>query len=352
MRIVCFTAIVVALVRTSAPTERHFETVTIADGVYAFIAETDRLDFVDGNSTLIVGRDSALVVDTNDSPESARAVLVEVRRLTDKPVRFVVTTHWHYDHWLGNQVYADAYPGAVFIAHAETDRVLGTWGAYFPERLRRTLPASQERLERQLATGKDGDRQLTPFERRLAQDQLASLPATQRMLAEIHIVRPTTLFTDRIVLNLGSRDVEVLHLGRGNTPGDAVIWMPRERVLLTGDLLVAPTPFGLNSFPASWLTVLRRLATFNAAVIVPGHGPVQRDSRYLEQVTELLAFVVDGVRQATREAKTLEETRQAVGLDSFRMRFAGENEVRSYMFDTFWTRPIIERAWREARGEF
>lgn len=331
---------------------RDFTVETVADGIHVFVAR-DRLDEVDGNSTLIVGRDAALVVDTNTSPAAARAVLAEVRRLTTKPVRYVVNTHWHYDHLHGNQVYEEAFPGVAFIAHEETARIGRTTVAGFVERIQPRLPEMRARLRQRAETGRDADgKTLSAIERDLAGAQLARFDEQERRVAEVRYVAPTVLFRDRLAIDLGERTVEVLHLGRGNTPGDAVVHVPSTRTVVTGDLVVAPTPFGINSFPPDWIDAMRRLLAIDAAVLVPGHGPVMRDARYVHQVIELLEFTVARAQDAVNRGLTLEETRAAVDFAEFRRRFAGDNPRNLYFFDTFWVAPAVERAWRQLRAEF
>jgi glyoxylase-like metal-dependent hydrolase (beta-lactamase superfamily II) len=291
----------------------------IGKGVYALIA-AERTDDVDGNSTLIVGDRAAVIVDTHWSPWSARTALAEVRKLTSTPVRYIVNTHWHYDHLLGNQVYLDAFPGAQVVAHRETARIIDTWASGFPRRMTaiREKATSQEVRER------------------------LSTP----------IVGPSILVESRLRIDLGGRVVDLLHLGRGNTPGDLVVHVPDAGIAITGDLLVWPVPFAINSFPAAWIDTLVNVERLGARVLVPGHGPVQRDSRYLEQVKELLRHTVTETRSAVRRQLTLEETRAAVSFDRFRPRFAGDDSRRLKMFVDFWEGPAVERAWREARGEY
>lgn len=291
----------------------------IDSGVYALIAG-ERSDDVDGNSTLIVGSTTAMIVDTHWSPQSARTAFGLVRGLTDKPVRFVVNTHWHYDHLLGNQVYLDAFPGAQVIAHRETARVICTWAAKFPNRMTviresATSPEIRERL---------------------------STPITE----------PAVIVDQQLQLDLGQRRVDVLHLGRGNTPGDLVVHVPDARVVAAGDLVVSPVPFAINSFPAAWIETLRKLERLGARALVPGHGPVQRDTVYLKQVLELLEYTVSQARDAVDRQRTLEQARAEISFDRFRSAFAGSDPRRIKMFRQFWEVPAVERAWREARAEF
>jgi hypothetical protein len=97
-----------------------YRTVKVADGIYAFITPEERSGFQSGNSVAIIGDDGVLVYDTGNIPSSARRQIAELRKLTDKPVRFVVNSHWHPDHNLGNAEYHSAFPSATFIGTSAT----------------------------------------------------------------------------------------------------------------------------------------------------------------------------------------------------------------------------------------
>src|SRR5262245_23933199 len=107
----------------------NFEVQKIADGVYAAIRKEPPGLMFNANSVFIINDDDVIVVDTNITPASAREVMAELKKLTNKPVKYVINTHWHDDHIIGNQVYREAYPGVEFIAHASTIDDLPTIGA-------------------------------------------------------------------------------------------------------------------------------------------------------------------------------------------------------------------------------
>src|SRR3712207_1660307 len=115
-------AIAVFLLTCSAASAQaqKFEVSKIADGVYGVIFSEPRMDPVESNSLVVVGDDGVLVLDANRTPAGARSVIAEIRKLTDKPVRYVVNSHWHDDHVFGNQSYKEAFPGVEFVAHRNT----------------------------------------------------------------------------------------------------------------------------------------------------------------------------------------------------------------------------------------
>lgn len=170
-------------------------------------------------------------------------------------------------------------------------------------------------------------------------------------MAAIHNTPPDLTFEEKLVLHRGERTIEILWLGRGNTRGDTVVFLPRERIAATGDLFVQPIPFGFGSYYEEWAATLARLDALGADVLVPGHGFVQRDRDSLRQVEALLTALVDAVKREVAAGATLEETQQRVTLADWKAKFAGADATRQRGFDAFFVQPAVVRAWRQARGE-
>lgn len=344
---------------TSAPPPAYagpgFTRTELAPGVHAFVFDNPRGDAanVDGTSVAIINDRDVVVVDAQWTPATTRRVVAELRRLTDKPVRYVITTHWHGDHWFGNQAWAEAYPGAEFITHENTARDMETEEiADLTRNGSAPIDEAVANIERVLASGRrgNGDTLAAADRARLAR-QAAAFRWAKPAYAEIRPVRPTITIADSLVLRRGARTIVVRHLGPGNTRGDLSVWLPAERVLVTGDLLVNPAPYAFGSFLGDWVATLRTLRALPAEVIVPGHGAIQRDWRYLDLVVELLEHTRTQARAAVARGLDLEATRRAVDLGAFRARFAQGDDATGRAFDAFFAAPAVERAWREARGE-
>ena len=330
-----------------------FTLAKVAEGVYVTVFPDPEGAGLNGNAVIIVNDADVLVVDTQDTPATTRAVIREIRRITRKPVRYVVNTHWHGDHHFGNQEYAAAYPGVEFIGHPATreDIVkeeipgLATW-------IKTGLPGEITSLEQRLASGKTSTGlPLSVAQRASLDTAITNYRWLLKELGTVRMVLPTLTVADSLVLYRGSRTIEIRYLGRGNTRGDLTVYLPRERILAVGDLLVHPMPYGSESFPSDWVKVLERLREIPADAIIPGHGAVQHDRVYLDQVKALLESVIAQVGRAVANGLDLEATRTAVNLDSLRMRFTGGDPNLQRVFDANFTVPEIERAWKEARGE-
>ncbi|MBK7831702.1 MAG: MBL fold metallo-hydrolase [Gemmatimonadetes bacterium] len=327
----------------------------VAPGVLAFVFDNPLGDAanVDGTAVAIINETDVVVVDAQWTPATARRVIAELRTLTRKPVRYVITTHWHGDHWFGNQAYAEAYPGVEFVAHTNTAIDLETGEIADLEKSKgEAIDGAIRGLEQALASGKRRSGQpLTPADRDRLTRQIDAFRWALPAFAEIRPVRPTVTIADSLVLHRGARTIVVRYLGRGNTRGDLSVWLPNERVLVTGDLLVHPAPYAFGSFLGDWVATLGALRALPAAVIVPGHGAIQRDWRYLDLLVELLESTRAQARY--RRGQGARPRGDTAGGGSCRVqgRFAQGDEAVGRAFDAFFIAPAVERAWREARGE-
>ena len=333
----------------------QFSRTEVAPGVFAFVFDNPLGDAagVDGTAVVIINPSDVVVVDAQWSPTTARRVIAEIRKLTPNPVRYVVNTHWHGDHWFGNQAYREAWPNVEFVAHVNTVIDLEAKELAGFEKFRKTdLPAMIADFEKRYAGGvrRDG-KPYTSADSAAGRKQIAALKWAGPVINEVTPVRPTLTITDSLVLTRGDRKIVVRFLGRGNTRGDLSVWLPAERVLVTGDLLVNPAPYSFGSYLGEWTKTLGSMRALPAAVIIPGHGAIQRDWTYFDMFVELLNSTLTQARDAVAKGLDLEATRKVVDLSSFRERFTRGDVAIGRSFDAFFIAPAVERAWLEARGE-
>jgi glyoxylase-like metal-dependent hydrolase (beta-lactamase superfamily II) len=170
-------------------------------------------------------------------------------------------------------------------------------------------------------------------------------------LPNLHPVVPNVTFDNALTLYRGSREIRLLHFGRANTRGDTVVYLPKEKVVASGDMIVSPVPYAHGSYMTDWIAANKKLAALDADVIVPGHGRVQRDKSYLTLETELIESLVRQVRGSAERGLSLEETRQALDLRSFKDKMTGGDKQRASDFDNYFVAPASARAYKEAKGE-
>ena len=216
---------------------------------------------VGSNAAVIINDDDVLLVDSHISPAAAVALMDELQSITTKPVRYVVNTHFHFDHAHGNQV----YPSEVeVIGHEFTYEML--------------------------ANGESVGRTYQGF-----QEAMASQPGYVEGQQGLVPTPPNTTLSERMTLFRGDREIRLLFFGRGHTGGDVVVHLPNEGVLITGDLMLPGLPFMGDGFPVDWVETLEELKALDFDVIVPGHGAPFSDR---EKIGHLQSYLRDLWRRA------------------------------------------------------
>jgi len=322
----------------------------LAEGVYAIEHPGHRDDgLFSGNTTVVIGSRQVLVVDTAYLPEVTRADIAQIRQWTDKPVTFIVNTHFHNDHNLGNALYLQTFPAVTIIAHTETKKnedQFGPGSSYREERF-------NAKLRRMLEENKGPDGQPLSAEDRTYVKQALDerLPYTEE-LKNIKYQSATMTFDQDLSLDIGGRQVEIKFLGKGNTDGDAVVFLPNEKIAVAGDLVGSPIPLANDGYPSQWIHTLENLAQLNATKVVPGHGPVLDGNRQILLFRDLLKSAVDQMNTKLAEigpamSHTLDEVRPAIDLSSFREKFIGNDQELAPDWNQFTNR-LIKTAFEEA----
>jgi glyoxylase-like metal-dependent hydrolase (beta-lactamase superfamily II) len=321
----------------------------LAEGVYAIQHKSSNDGNVNGNTTVIIGDREVFVVDSCYSPSLAREDIAQIRQWTKKPVGYLLNTHFHNDHNNGNRAYLDAFPSLAIVAQEETKKDMDL-----------IQPGNIERAPKQIAQtiaalkqGKTpGGRTLTEDEKKQVSEMLPGLDQQEAEFKTMVYQPPTLTFVDKLDIDIGNREVQVKHLGRGNTPGDAIVYLPKEKILIAGDLLVSPIPYTFDGYPAEWAHTLQNMAQLDATTIVPGHGPVLRDKAYLYLVADLLKSTVDQLRARISQIghpgfHSLDDVKGSVDLTSFRTKFAGDDKDLQAEFDDMAAH-LVKIAFSEA----
>jgi len=244
----------------------------LAPGVYFRDAEPEKN--IIANTGWVVFRDYVLVIDAN-FPWGARAILSDLRKTTDKPVRFVFDTHYHGDHAFGNSVWVDA--GATIICSREC-----------MEESKAKNPAA---WAKNAGTG-------------------------EQSLKDVRLEHPQIGFQDKLVFDDGEHRVELVRMGPGHTLGDSIAYLPKEKILFTGDLCVN---FAGNNIadrdadPDNWLRVLDALSQKDVGILIPGHG-VQGSSETLRGQRAYLADMIKGVRAGIDKGATADQLAKQLDL--------------------------------------
>lgn len=330
-----------------------YETQEIAPGVYGFFEK--RLNpIVSSNIVTVIGTDAVLLFDTGHHPTITRQIIRDIRRLTPKPVKYVVVSHSHDDHWAGNGDVAAAFPGVTVIAHEFTAKMLESRSKDFRgEACRKDVSSQLPSLKERLANGKLPDG--TPVPDATKQRWTNFVEALEGQIPECDAMVYRGVdqrMNDTLTIDLGGRHVRLAFLGRGNTAGDIVALLPESRTLLTGDLLVYPVPFATQPYISEWAKVLRRIEAMDLERIVPGHGPVFTDKQYVRDVAETLESIERQARAAYTPGMTADSLRAKIDLSGLAERFSkGDRFIRAN-FDAQMKGSAIDRMWQELTGQW
>lgn len=328
----------------------------VADNVHVVRQSMPNFAGVVGNVAIIEQSNSIVLVDSGVSHGWGVRVVEAVRRISRKPVSAVVITHWHGDHPLGLTAIREAWPDVEIISTAATRDRITTEDNGVPRVPRqRDLGYEAQRVatlegytEGVLATANDAS--LSPEERAGWARAASALPIRAADVPGTYVIVPERTFTDSLTLPDRLTPVEIRFEGRANTEGDAIVWLPRQRVLIAGDIVVSPIPYMFNVNPGDNIATLERLRAYDFAVVVPGHGEAMRDKAYIDQ---LIAFMRD-VRAQTAalaaQGLSLEDTTARVQLEAHARAFAGDDAWLRVWFRDYAANPLIESAYQEANG--
>ena len=296
----------------------------LADGVYAYTAEGDP------NSGVIVGDAGVMVVDATATPVMAKALLEQIRKVTDRPVRHVLLTHYHAVRVMG----ASGLDAQEIIASAATRELIEERG--------------QEDFE----------------------SEVNRFPRLFRAVETVPgLTWPTMTFEAAMTVWLGKRRVEIMHLGRGHTKGDTVAWLPEEKVLFSGDLVeYSATPYTGDAYLTDWPATLERLRALAPEKLVPGRGDVLASpvevAAGIDGTRDFVTALFDSVRRGVAEGKALKEVYDAT-YALLKPRFGhwvifehcmpfdvarAYDEARGHVDPRIWTKERDLEMWRALQG--
>jgi cyclase len=325
----------------------------LARGVWVGVRPVSYRSPVMTNTTVVIGEEGVLVFDAAGFALQGERLVKKLAELTDKPVTHVAISHWHGDHSMGDDAVLAKFPAAEVISHEFTARYIASPNMDAVEP--RDLEAEAEyraSVEKALATGKRSDgTPVTPAMRAFYTELLENFDFVGEEIARRQVTRPTRTMSDKLVIDLGGRTAELRHIAPGNTKGDMFLWLPEERILATGDIVVRPTPYGFFSYPRSWSAVLRELKSFDAKYIVPGHGDVMTDDGYLDLLAETMDLVATQVDAQVQAGKSLDEVRAAMDWSSVEERFTRGDGMAAVIFNIWFKVPIVEAQFNLSSGK-
>jgi len=293
----------------------------------------------EGNSVFVVTDRGVVVFDAGGSPAMGQAIVAKVRSVTDQPITHVVISHWHGDHMRGLQAIRAAYPQAQILAHPHArDFIVATQEKWLTRRVK-MVPSIRRAVTEALNEQQDlSGRPLIPDERKWLENGLVSTDQLDSENRSTTYVIPDSTFDGRMTLYLGSEEIQLLHLGRAHTAGDVVMWLPREGILATGDIVTGPIPLMPSAYTRDYVGVLNRIKSLGFKTLVPGHGALQSDTQYVDLLIELIDSVAAQTRALVAQGVPQEKAIASIDFSAVEQRFThGDafltNRFKDYVAD-------------------
>ena len=261
----------------------------VADNVYAAVAKPAAV--LNCNAAIFENAEDLLIVDTHSKPSAVVALVAQLsREVTKKPVRYIVNSHFHWDHSQGTPAYRKINPHAHVVSSEATRRLLSENGS---QRLKESLASMRTRLEeseQERARSKDAAQV-----RRLT-DEAADIRKYIAEMANYTPELPDLTFDRELVLHDKLQDLHLSFRGRAHTAGDVVVFSPKRKVVATGDMIHSFLPFIADGFPQEWPRTMRSVSELPFDNIIGGHGAVQQGkgtlqnmAAYIEEITSAVA---------------------------------------------------------------
>lgn len=330
----------------------HYEFQELADGVWTGMRADSPRYPVMGNVTFVITDKGVVVYDGGGVAIMAEQTIEKIRSLTDQPVTDVVISHWHGDHNFGIYRYAEEYPSVRYIAHEFTNRAMHGAPMDYIENYPHFGEESLPRYREMVATGEDPDgNDLNEHDLLALKRIIADRDIITAEFKRVRVTVPTVVVDKQHVIESGDRRIELLFLGHGNTEGDIVMWLPQEKIVAAGDLVVLPSPYAFNVPPRAWANTLVALNALDYATLVPGHGPVQRDTSYTDLLIETASSIANQRDKMVAEGLSMEVIQERLDFSEFEERYTDGDPYKKAYYDEWFEAPLRQAAIKELSGE-
>jgi cyclase len=261
-----------------------FDLQKVADGIYFAHARPQAM--LNCNAAIFVRSKDVVVVDAHSKPSAAASLINQIKReITEKPVRYVVNTHFHWDHTQGNHAYRLTGEKVDFIGSSATKQLMSSLAV---ARMKASVGAvpQQNRAARSTSAA----------EKAFCADQISQLQAYQAELKDYTLELPTITFDTSYLLRDPAFDLHIDFHGHSHTAGDVFVFCPQQRAIATGDAIHGFLPNIADGFPRLWPGTIDAVGHSDFKYIMGGHGPLQADRtmminqrNYIEELTGKVA---------------------------------------------------------------
>ena len=310
--------------RAQSPTasDNLFTIEKVADGVFAALAKPQIL--INCNAAIFENSDHVVVLDAHSKPSAAASLIKQIaKEITTKPVRYLINSHFHWDHTQGDSAYKAKNSNLTVVASETTKQLMTELGRNRAKESLEGVPKMLDDVQAQLSQTK------TASERTYWQEQIRQLKAYQAEMANYTPELPTLTFAKSHVLKDRAGDLHLEFHGRAHTAGDIVVFSPQKRVVASGDMISGFLPNMGDGYPSEWPGTITSVEKLAFDQTITGHGPVQHDRARIGQLRNYIEELTSRVQQGKKAGKSLAELQKATTVAS--LKSLGSNQYAEYV---------------------
>jgi cyclase len=288
-----------------------FDLEKVADGVY--LAQARPQTMINSNSAIFVGSKDVVVVDSHSKPSAAASLIRQIKReITEKPVRYVINSHFHWDHTQGNHAYRVAEEKIDFIATTTTKQLMSDRAV---SRVKASLEEAAAKVDELRTRAADST---STEEKAFCADQIAQLESYQAELQNYTLELPTITFDHSYVIQDKAHDLHISFHGHAHTAGDLAVFCPQKRAIATGDVIHGFLPFIADGFPKAWPGTIDAIGHNQFDDILPGHTSLQTGRVVMMSIRNYIEELTGKVEEGKNAGKPVAELQKTITVASLK----------------------------------
>ena len=294
-----------AWARAAAPgaDAKLFDLQKVANGVYFAHARPQAL--LNCNAAIFIRSKDVVVVDAHSKPSAAASLIQQIKgEITEKPVRYVVNTHFHWDHTQGDHAYRLTSEKVDFIASSATKQLMSDLAV---ARMKASVGAVPQQID---ALRDRAARSTSADEKAFCADQIAQMKAYETELKDYTLELPTITFDTSYLLRDPAFDLHIDFHGHSHTAGDVFVFCPQQRAIATGDAIHGFLPNIADGFPRAWPGTIDTVGRADFQYLMGGHGPLQTDRTVMINQRNYIEELTVKVAEGKKEGLSLAEMQQ------------------------------------------
>ena len=305
---------------------------------HVYIAHPGRIKRINSTSTIIVGQSFLTVVESQTDGFMATELIREIReRISKLPIKYLIFSHAHLDHILGAGAFLKENPDIVIIAQQKAAAHISLLGADEKKSWEQVIQQKSDEAKSAAGTAK------TQAQKNYFAQAANELDAYYRDIHSSEIVQPNWIFSDSLTIFDKGLQLKLVYLGAGHTPGDIVVFIPEDKLLVTGDLVHDFEPLFPDADPDSWIKVLEKIKQIDFEYFVGGHGDMHKGKEIMNNWSAYMQELITKTREAIREGQSLENFKKQISAASFTSLQNGYGQrIQQFRlgYMEYWTGPL------------